>query len=72
MMRPTTALFVPNTHEGILLKKLEQREPLLTRLSGYNIRLVESSGTPLARLFSLDLSDGVCHWPDKLCCMSLP
>ena len=34
---------------------------MLTRLTGYKVRLVESSGTPISRLFSLDLSTGCCH-----------
>ena len=67
---PSAVLFVPNSNKSILLKKLEQKEPLLARLSGYTIRLVESSGTPLSRHFSLDLSDGLCHRIDCLVCAS--
>ena len=67
---PTSVLFVPNSHNGILLKKLEEKEPLLTKLSGYCVRLVESSGVPLSRLFSLDMSDGKCHRFDCLVCKS--
>ena len=55
---PSTVLFVPNSHQGILLKKLEHAEPMLSRLTGYTCRLVEASGIPLSRLFSLDLTDG--------------
>ena len=66
---PTSVLFVPNSYNGILLKRLEEKEPLLTKLSGYCVRLVESSGIPLSRLFSLDMSDGRCHRYDCLVCM---
>ena len=69
MGEPTTVLFVPNSNNGILLRNLEQREPLLSKLSGYTVRLVESSGSPLARMFSLDLSNGVCHRTDCVVCV---
>ena len=67
---PTSVLFVPNSHNGILLKRLEEKEPPLTKLSGCCVRLVESSGVPLSRLFSLDMSDGRCHRYNCLVCMS--
>ena len=67
---PTTVLFVPNSHDGLLLKRLQEKEPMLSRISGYKVRLVESSGTPLARLFSLDLSDGICHRINCVVCKS--
>ena len=60
-IKPTSVLFVPNSNEAVLLRKLQEKEPLLSRLSGYGVRLVEAAGTPLSRLFSLDLSDGRCH-----------
>ena len=61
-------LFVPNSNDATLLKKLEQREPLLTRMSGFKVRLVEASGVPLSRLFSLDLSSGRCQrWDCHVC-----
>ena len=41
---------------------------MLRRLSDYTITLVEASGTPLSRLFSLDLSDGRCHRADCPVC----
>ena len=43
---------------------MEYKEPQIACLSGYDVRLVEASGTPLSRLFSLDLSDGKCHRAD--------
>ena len=64
----STVLFVPNSNQGTLLKRLEQKEPMLTRLSGFKVRLVESSGVPLSRLFSVDLSDGYCHRFDCVVC----
>ena len=67
-LRPSTVLFVPNSHQGILLKKLEHAEPMLSSLTGYTCRLVESSGVPLSRLFSLDLSNRRCHRADCIVC----
>ena len=63
-------LFVPNSHKGVLIKKLEILEPQLTRLTGYKARLVEAGGLPMSRLFSLDLSDGLCHRVDCHVCIS--
>ena len=39
-LSPSTVLFVPNSNQGILLKRLEQIEPMMTRLTGYRARLV--------------------------------
>ena len=64
----TSVLFVPNSNNGTLIKRLEQKEPMLTRLSGFKVRLVESSGVALSRLFSIDLSDGLCHRFDCAVC----
>ena len=65
---PSTVLFVPNSNEGVLLSSLEKIEPMLTRLTGYKVRLVESGGSPIPRLFSLDLSDGKCHRSECIVC----
>ena len=66
---PQTVLFVPNSNQGILLKRLQEKEPQLMKLSGYSVSLVEASGSPLSRLFSLDLSDGRCYRADCLVCL---
>ena len=66
--KATTVLFVPNSNRGVLIKRLQQLEPMLSRLSGYTSTLVESAGTPLSRLFTLDLSDGRCHRTDCQVC----
>ena len=42
--------------------------PQLECLSGYKTRLVESTGTPLSKLFCLDLSDYRCHGADCPVC----
>ena len=68
LLRPSTVLFVPNSNQGILLDRLKHAEPMLSRLTGYSVRLVEASGVPLSRLFSLDLSDGRCHRLDCVVC----
>ena len=63
-------LFVPNSNQSILLKRLEKKEPQLSRLYGYKVRLVEASGSPLSTMFSLDLSDGICHRIDCHVCLT--
>ena len=42
----------------------------MSRLSRYKLRLVEVSGSPLSRMFSLDLSDGICHRIDCHVCLT--
>ena len=69
-LSPTSVMFVPNSYGGILTKKLEQLEPMLERLCGYRVRMVEAAGTPLSRLFSLDMSDGRCHRADCHVCIT--
>ena len=69
-LAPSTVLFVPNTNEGVLAKRLEKLEPQLTRLCGYRARIVEARGMPLSRLFSLDLSDDRSHRADCVVCLS--
>ena len=68
-MRPTTVLFVPNSHQGALMRDLEKAEPNLAKITGYRVRLVEAGGIPISRLFSLDLSDGRCHRADCRVCL---
>ena len=50
------------------MTSLQRKEPQISRLCGYTVSLVESSGTPLARMFNLDLSDGRCHRADCTVC----
>ena len=68
MVTPSSVFFVPNSHKGILINNLKNVAPLLTRLTGYRVHLVESGGTPLSRLFSLD--SGKCHRADCPVCKS--
>ena len=65
---PSTVLFVPNSNQGVLLSNLEKVEPMLARLSGYSVKLVEAGGIALSRLFSVDLSSGRCHRADCAVC----
>ena len=67
-MAPSTVLFVPNSNQGVLLSNLERIEPMLARLSGYSVKLVEAGGVALSRLFSLDLSSGRCLRADCVVC----
>ena len=69
-MAPSSVMFVPNSHKGILIKRLEQLEPKLVRMCGYRVRLVEAAGTPLSRLFSFDMSSGKCHRVDCYVCLT--
>ena len=68
----SSVLFVPNSNDGTLIKKLQEIEPKLVRLCGYRVNLVESGGLPLTWLFSLDLSGRRCHRADCPACVFPP
>ena len=57
-MDTTTVMFVPNTRYGILLKKLKDKEEILSRLCGFRVKYTEAAGTQLGKLFSQDLGKG--------------
>ena len=69
-MTPTSVMFVPNTHNSVLLKRLQEREPMISRLSGYTVRLIEGSGTPFSCLFPLNFSNGTCKRADCPVCLN--
>ena len=49
-------MFVPNTKGGIRFKKMKENEDKLATMTGFKISYIESAGTKLGSIFSLDLS----------------
>ena len=43
-------LFVPRSEKGELLSRLKEEEAKLADITGYRVKLVESSGTQLSRI----------------------
>ena len=66
----STVLQVPNSPDAVLLKKLAQIEPKLSKLTGYSVKLMEKSCIPLIRLFSRVFVGNNCHWKDCQVCDS--
>ena len=52
-MRTIAVLFVENTKDGILAKELREVMERIKGILGYNIKIVERSGTPLKLRFAL-------------------
>ena len=44
-LQPSTAMFVPNTRRGTLLKKLKEKEERLANITGFNVNYTEEAGT---------------------------
>ena len=55
-------IFVPQTENSALAKRLREEEKTLEKLTGYKVKYVEKAGTNLGGL--LCRSD---HWAGKLC-----
>ena len=68
-MNFTSILKVPNTKGGALYRSLVKQEDKLARLSGYNVKIVESSGIQLVRLFPRVFKRPKCHWEDCAVCL---
>ena len=68
-MKYSSLLQVPNTTNGELMRKLIGMEVKLSRISGYNVKLVERSGTQLARLFQRVFTPPTCHWLECPVCL---
>ena len=64
----STILRVPNTRNSQLLNNLIKHETRLAKITGYNVKLVESSGVQLARLLQKNFSTKKCHWEDCAAC----
>ena len=52
-MRTASVLFVPNTKDSLLAKNLPDVVERLKNILGYNVKIVERSGTPLKLMFPL-------------------
>ena len=52
-MRTIAVLFVENTKEGVLARELREVMERIKYILGYNIKIVERSGTPLKLMFAL-------------------
>ena len=65
----STLLQVPNTANGELIRRLIGVEFRLAKMSGYNVKLVERSGTQLSRLFQRVFTPPTCHWPECPVCL---
>ena len=50
------------------MRDLVRLEPQLAKITGYNVKIVESSGTQLARLFQRVYSPRTCHWDECPAC----
>ena len=68
-MQFSTMLQVASSKGGRLLKKLIDVEDKLAELTGYNVKLVEKSGTQLSRLFRRVYTPKTCHWNECPTCM---
>ena len=65
----TTAIFIPNTVGGELIKRVEEQEAKIQSVTGWKAKVVEKPGTPLITLFqrSFDMAGG-CARADKCMC----
>ena len=50
----STVIFVPNTRGGILVRKLREREPTLSEMTGFGIKYEDAGGTHMMNSFNLD------------------
>ena len=60
-MRFSSIMQVPSSKGGQLVKLLARSEPKIAKGSGYQVKLVESSGRNLSKFFSKNLSKSSCH-----------
>ena len=54
----TTVMFVPSTKGGLLARMLKESEMEMARITKFRMKIQESGGIQLARLFSTDLARG--------------
>ena len=66
--QPTTVLKVPSTKNGVLINSLIKNEFNLSQYSGYAVKYVEQSGTPLNLLFRMDPKSKSCERIDCMVC----
>ena len=64
----TSIMQVPNSKDGRLLSMLAKAEPRLYKMTGYQVKYVESSGRQLSKSFPKDFSSNKCFRPDCAVC----
>ena len=65
---PTTVMKVPSTKNGALISSLLKKEHWLSQVSGYSVKYVEQSGTPLSLLFRTSPKGNSCGRQDCMIC----
>ena len=65
----TTVINVPNTSGAELAHRLMRAELKLSKLTKYNVKIIEKSGIQLSRLFKRIYTPDKCHWPQCPVCM---
>ena len=70
-MKCTTIMMVPDTVNGVLFMSLCRSEPKLAKTTGYQVKMCESSGTQLSKLFKVPDSRRKCHRENCVVCKSL-
>ena len=51
----STVMFIPSTRGGLLTSMMRERETEMSRITRFKVKMQESGGIQLARLFSTDL-----------------
>ena len=66
----TTALFVPPSVDGLLTQMVSDTEELLRCETGWNMKIIEGSGTPLVQLLrnSFEMKQGCVLGSDCMLC----
>ena len=54
----STVMFIPSTRGGLLTSMMRERETEMSRITKFKVKMLESEGIQLARLFSTDLAKG--------------
>ena len=54
----STVMFIPSTRGGLLTSMMRERETEMSRTTRFRVKMQESGGIQLARLFSTDLAKG--------------
>ena len=54
----STVMFIPSTRGGLLTRMMREREAEMSKITRFKIKMQESGGIQLARLFSTDLANG--------------
>ena len=68
-MEYTTVLEVPNTEDGSLLKRLAKKEPSLSKITNFQVKYIEQSGTQLANIFPRKMIPKRCDRQDCTICL---